>query len=204
MPSDAFRLSDGGIEFIDMASNRIDTAKSRRFTQTMLRKGVHFPVGEVSGNPTARKEYDEGYVLLDADRRLFHLKMVQGRPYVRAVELPEGVRPRHLFITEFRGRQTLALLTDDAHRLYAVTMPGYAVRPVGRVRFDPERESMTIIATLMHWTVGVENGRTERLYAIAADDLSELDTMSRSVEASRMPGLSFTSADDRYVKPRLR
>ena len=133
MPSDAFRLSDGGIEFIDMASNRIDTAKSRRFTQTMLRKGVRFPVGEVSGNPTARKEYDEGYVLLDADRRLFHLKMVQGRPYVRAIELPEGVRPRHLFITEFRGRQTLALLTDDAHRLYAVTMPGYAVRP-GAVR----------------------------------------------------------------------
>ena len=204
MPSDAFRLTNRGIEFIDMASNRIDTAKSRRFTQTMLRKGVRFPVSEVSGNPTARKEYDEGYVLLDADRRLFHLKMVQGRPYVRAVELPEGVRPRHLFITEFRGRQTLALLTDDAHRLYAVTMPGYAVRPVGRVQFDPERESMTIIATLMHWTVGVENGRTERLYAIAADDLSELDSMSRSVGADHMPGLTFTSADDRYVKPRLR
>lgn len=63
---------------------------------------------------------------------------------------------------------------------------------------------MTIIATLMHWTVGVENGHTERLYAIAADDLSELDSMCRSVEVGRMPGLSFTSADDRYVKPRLR
>ncbi|EKC66944.1 hypothetical protein LEA_09554, partial [human gut metagenome] len=75
---------------------------------------------------------------------------------------------------------------------------------VGRVQFDPERESMTIIATLMHWTVGVENGRTERLYAIAADDLSELDSMSRSVGADHMPGLTFTSADDRYVKPRLR
>lgn len=93
MPSDAFRLTNRGIEFIDMASNRIDTAKSRRFTQTMLRKGVRFPVSEVSGNPTARKEYDEGYVLLDADRRLFHLKMVQGRPTCGRSNCPKGCGP---------------------------------------------------------------------------------------------------------------
>ena len=114
MPSDAFRLTERGVEFIDMASNRIDSAKSARFTATMRRKGVRFPVREIAGNPTARKEYDEGYVLLDADGRLFHLKMVQGRPYVRAVELPEGVRLRHLFITEFRSRRMGYALSNSA------------------------------------------------------------------------------------------
>ena len=48
MPSDAFRLTERGIEFIDMASNRIDSAKSARFTATMRRKGMRFPVRERS------------------------------------------------------------------------------------------------------------------------------------------------------------
>lgn len=204
MPSDAFRLTERGIEFIDMASNRIDSAKSARFTATMLRKGVRFPVREIAGNPTARKEYDEGYVLLDADGRLFHLKMVQERPYVRAVELPEGVRLRHLFITEFRSRRMLALMTDERNRLHALLMPGYRVRPVEGVAFDPARESMTIIGTLLNWTLCVADDDTERYYAVSADDLSLLDTMRRTVPWRHIPGLSFTSPADRYVRPRLR
>ena len=38
MPDDAFRLTASGIEFIDMASNTVDTAKSALFTGTMRRK----------------------------------------------------------------------------------------------------------------------------------------------------------------------
>ena len=202
-PSDMFRLKEN-IEFIDMASNTVDTAKSALFTGTMRRKGVRFPVAEISGNPSARKEYDEGYVLLDADRRLFHLKMVQGRPYVRAVGLPEGVRPEHLFITEFHGRRTLALLTDAENRLYAVTMPGYGVRRVGTVEFDPRREAMSIVGTLLNWTVCVEGAAAERYYAVSADDLSQLDTLVFPLSDRHVPGLSFTSATDNYVRPRLR
>ena len=204
MPDDAFRLTASGIEFIDMASNTVDTAKSALFTGTMRRKGVRFPVAEISGNPSARKEYDEGYVLLDADRRLFPLKMVQGRPYVRAVGLPEGVRPEHLFITEFHGRRTLALLTDAENRLYAVTMPGYGVRRVGTVEFDPRHEAMSIVGTLLNWTVCVEGAAAERYYAVSADDLSQLDTLVFPLSDRHVPGLSFTSATDNYVRPRLR
>lgn len=51
----------------------------------MTKKNFRFPAIEIVGNPTVKKEYDEGYLLLDADRRLFHLKQVKGRPYVRAI-----------------------------------------------------------------------------------------------------------------------
>ena len=203
MPADAFRLTDDGIEFIDMAANRVEQQKSARFTEVMRRKGVRFPVTELSGNPTTRKEYDEGYVLLDADRRMFHLKMVQGRPYVRAIALPEGVRPEHLFITEFHNRRTLALLTDDRARLYAVCMPGYEVRRVGEVFYDPLRESISIIGTLLHWTVCVEGASAERCYAVAADGLAQLDTMNYPLSARHLPGLAFTSPKDNYERPRL-
>ena len=203
MPADAFRLTDDGIEFIDMAANRVEQQKSARFTEVMRRKGVRFPVTELSGNPTTRKEYDEGYVLLDADRRMFHLKMVQGRPYVRAIALPEGMRPEHLFITEFHNRRTLALLTDDRARLYAVCMPGYEVRRVGEVFYDPLRESISIIGTLLHWTVCVEGASPVRCSAVAPAGLAQLDTLSYPLSARPLPELAFTSPKDNYVRPRL-
>ena len=204
MPDDVFRITGSGIEFIDMESNSVNREKSDLFTEAMLRKGFRFPATKISGNPTDRKDYDEGYVLLDADRRMFHLKMVQGRPYVRAIALPEGVRPEHLFITEYHSRRTLALLTDDRARLYAVCMPGYEVRRVGGVSYDPERESISIIGTLLHWTVCVEGDSAERCYAVAADNLALLDTLSYPLSGRHLPGLAFTSSQDNYVRPRLR
>lgn len=114
----------------------------------------------------------------------------------------EGVRPEHLFITEFHGRRTLALLTDAENRLYAVTMPGYGVRRVGTVEFDPRREAMSIVGTLLNWTVCVEGAAAERYYAVSADDLSQLDTLVFPLSDRHVPGLSFTSATDNYVRPR--
>lgn len=204
MPSDAFRMTGDGIEFVDMETNRVDMQKSERFSRMLVRKGVHFPVYAFAGNPTARKEYDEGYVLLDADRRLFHFKMVQGRPYVRAIPVPQGVRLEHLFITEFRSRRTLALMTDENHGFYALTMPGYEVCRVEGVVFNPRRESMSIIGTLLDWTICVEDDSSERYYAVSADDLSLLDTLSYPHADRHLPGLVFTASDDKYVRPRIR
>lgn len=73
MPGDVFRLSDR-IEFIDMTTNTILEKKSEIFTQAMKKKGFRFPARCIGGNPTVKKEYDEGYFLTDSDHRLFHLK----------------------------------------------------------------------------------------------------------------------------------
>ncbi len=204
MPDDAFRLTRSGIEFIDMATNRVDAAKSRLFTETMLRKGCRFPVRCIAGNPTTRKEYDEGYVLLDADRRLFHLKMVQGRPYVRAVELPEGLVAEELFLNEFRDRRLLAFLIDSRHAMYVLTLPGYRVQPVEGVRFDPRSESMSLIGTLLDWTIGIESQQGMRYYAVSNEDFSLLGTLDDPAAERRFPGLTFTAPSDCYVTPRLR
>ena len=118
MPGDVFRITDTGIEFVTIASNTIDHEKSSRFTEAMKKKGFVFPALEISGNPTTRKDYDEGYMLLDANRHLFHLKQVKDRPYVRAVDLPAGLELKHLFITEFKNRKTLAFMTDVNNTLY--------------------------------------------------------------------------------------
>ena len=65
MPDDVFRITSKGIEFIDMASNSVKEDKSLQFTEAMTKKEFRFPATEIVGNPTVKKEYDEGYLLLD-------------------------------------------------------------------------------------------------------------------------------------------
>ena len=54
MPDDVFRITSSGIEFVVMATNRIDRGKSDRFTEAMTRKGFRFPALAVAGNPSTK------------------------------------------------------------------------------------------------------------------------------------------------------
>lgn len=201
MPDDAFRITGSGIEFIDMESNSVNREKSNLFTEAMLRKGFRFPATEISGNPTDRKDYDEGYVLLDADGRLFHLKQTRGRPYCRAIELPDSIEARHLFITEFRNRRSLALMTDARNRLYVIDRPDYKARLTAIPHFDPEREAISIIGNMFDWTVCISDDRAERYYALDTDGYSLLDSLVLETGSRTIPGLRFTSPLNRYVIP---
>lgn len=202
MPDDVFRMTEGGIEFIKMSSNTLDEEKSCRYTEALKKKGFVFPAYRVAGNPTARKDYDEGYLLLDNERKLFHLKQMVGRPYVRAVSLPEGVKPEYLFITEFKSRLTLGLLTDTEHRLYVLDAK-YGVTRTGVPSYNPEKESMTVFGNLLDWTVNIKGETNATSYALDAADYSLLKSIDFPVKSSSVPGLHFTSGYDKWVKPRF-
>ncbi|WP_448789800.1 DUF4857 domain-containing protein [Bacteroides graminisolvens] len=212
MPSDVFRFTASGIEFVDMATNRIDADKSARFTDALQKKGFHFPATEIAGNPTTRKDYDEGYVLLDAKGGLFHLKQIKGRPYVRAVQVPDGVKLEHLFITEFKNRKTLAFMTDAKHALYVLTTP-YEVLKVDIPAYDAEKEALTIIGNLFDWTIRVTGLTSDRYFAVNADHYSLISSYTVPTEEESVATkigryilpvrLTFTSELDKFVKPRL-
>ncbi|MDE6857785.1 MAG: DUF4857 domain-containing protein [Alistipes sp.] len=202
MPDDVFRITGSGVEFIRMDDNAIDAGKSRNFTDALLRKGFRFPARSVAGNPTARKEYDEGYLLTDADGRLFHLKQQCGRPYVRAIELPEGCDIRHMFVTEFRDRSLLGFLVDAEGR-FIVLRRSYELIPAQLPPFDPATEGMTIIGNMLDWTVCTRTASADRYTALRADDMTAIDSVEFPVDRRPMPGLYFTSPDDKFVRPRL-
>ncbi len=202
MPGDVFRITHKEIEFIDMESNSVKEKKSKLFTEMLLKKGFHFPAVEIAGNPTTRKDYDEGYVILDAEHHLFHLKQVKGRPYVRAVQLPQSLLLKHLFITEFRNRKTLALMTDVDNQLYVLT-PAYEVIKVGIPSFNPETDYMTILGNMFDWTVRITTAQAENYYAVDANDYSLIRSLKREFDNKYIPGLSFTSYKDKYVMPRF-
>ncbi len=212
MPEDVFRINHR-IEFVDMATNSVNEEKSERFTKALAAKGFEFPARYVEGNPTTHKEYDEGYFLLDKGGKLFHLKQLRGRPYVRHIPLPEGVVVGDIFITEFSDRAFYALLTDTGGGFYVMGNPGYELRKLPVENFNPRTEDIVVIGDMLHWTVKISGSAGERLYAVDARDYLLVDTLSYPSEEStgRKIGrwlfpfeLKFTSYDDGYVFPRLK
>lgn len=90
MPTDLFRIKDR-IEFIDAQSNSVDIAKSEKFANMLVKRGYTFPTQWAKGDCNTRKAYDEGYFMLDANGRLFHMKMVNSQPYIKDTKVSDEI-----------------------------------------------------------------------------------------------------------------
>ena len=203
MSEDVFRITDKGIEFILMENNQLNKEKSDKFTQVLTNKGFKFPAKYIAGDPNTRKDYDEGYLLLDAEGKLFHMKQMRGRPYVRAIEIPEGMDITHLFITEFPNRKTLGFISDAQHKFYVLMAKTYEIIETGVPAYNPNKDELLIIGDMFNWTVSVGTDKEETFYALDANDFSLIQTLAFPVESSNFSIISFTSYKDNYVRPRL-
>ena len=143
--------SDGAIEFVDMATNSINTSRSKRFTDTMKKRGFSFPARDLSANVTSRKQHDEGYLMIDNDGKLFHVKQQAGRPYVAAIKMPGGAEASKVFITEEMNRAILGFVTDADNNLYVIEHDGgYQVLPLPVGKVDPRKESILAMGNLFN------------------------------------------------------
>lgn len=209
MPDDVFRITSKGIQFINMADNLADEKKSKLYTEALQKKGFLFPAQLVSGNPTTRKDYDEGYLLTDKKGDLFHLKQIKGRPFVRKINKPAGLKIKHLFLTEFKSRKYLAFLTDLENKLYVLQAKNYEFQPIPVPSFDPEKERLAIFGNLFDWTINIGKENEELYYAVDAGGFSLLKVMKVAVPEKTpaekigrcLPGITFTSPYNKEVFP---
>lgn len=206
LPDDVFRITEERIEFIDINSNSINEEKSAKFTKAMLKKDFVFPAKIIAGNPTTHKDYDEGYLLLDSENKLYHLKRVVGQPYVRKVDIIEGVELRHIFLTEFRNHTILGFMTDKDNKMYTLSST-YEFDKLPVESFDPTTQYLTIFGNLFDWTIRVADEYGDKYYAVDAVDHSLIKSTEWKPE-SPLTGLlpfelSFTSPKDKMVKARF-
>ena len=203
MSEDVFRITDKGIEFIRMAANEIYEAKSQKFTKALLDKGFSFPSRKIAGNPTTKKDYDEGYLIVDNNGKLFHMKMMQGQPYVRFIELPKDVEIKNLFLTEFRDKKTLGFIQDSQNRFFVLNNKTYQLFNTGVTDCDLNRYDMTIIGNMMDWTMWILKDNSCDFYALDANNYSVIKKMSKPIADISAFGLHFTSPSDKFVYPRF-
>ena len=210
--TDVFRITGEGIEFVDMETNTIDQKKSAAFTKVLRDKGFSFPARVVSGNPSTRKRYDNGYLLVDDALRVYHMKQVRGRPFVRRTDVADSLQIGQIFVTEFADRKSLGFLVDSEKRFYTLGAEDYKLHEIPVGKFGPTRENMMIIGDMFYWTVTIQGAESKRYVAVNARDYSLADEYRPEEKPQAWAEyakylfpfeLSFTSPLDGYVKPRI-
>ena len=124
-PTDLFRFSEKGIEFIDCETNRIDSAKSRLFNNCLQQAGFQPPALHM-WTPSGKTESEAlGYYLIDHKTDLYNLSMDNTIPVVRPLPKPEGKNIRN--ITFSATEDFIALLITEDGMTY-LQLPDFTYR----------------------------------------------------------------------------
>jgi len=210
MPDDIFTFRNG-ITFMDVQQNAIKVNKTAQFQEALKAEGFQGKPLIVAGNPTTQKPYDEGYFLVSEDHQLFHLKMVNGRPFVRNCHIPENIKPQYIQVTEYPARAFYGFMIDKQEQLYLIG-PEYKLQKVPSGSFNPETDNLLIMGSMFYWNMRIYGADHTEYIALNADDLQVVDTLEFRSEISGFATydqwifpiqLKLTSYYDEYVKPRF-
>lgn len=204
MPDDVFRITSSGIEFVVMATNRIDRGKERPFHRGDDPQGL-----PLSGACGGGQSVDAQGVRrrLSAARRFVAVVPPQTGQGASLCPCDRSAR-RGAARTSLRDGVPVAsyagFLTDTENGFHVLSKPSYEIVRVGIAGWNPESESLTVIGNMFDWTVRVTGAGADRYYAVdAGREYRLIDSMVYGSERTPLPGLVFTSYDDGYVKPRF-
>lgn len=174
-PGDVFRL-DHSIEFIDIEKNRVNREKSDLFQQALLKEGFTFPAQWVNGNMNPRKPYDEGYFVLDAQNELFHVKMVNGRPFIRNTNITNTIHVSWFEMLEVADKRFYGFLYDHDGYTYIIGNEGgkYVTQRLDIGSIDIESDQLMVLGNLLYWTVSVTNENGRFYYGLETESLERL------------------------------
>lgn len=165
LPEDVFRIT-WRIEFIDVATNQINEEKSQRFSAALYHNGFSFPSKLIAGIPLPRKSVDEGYLVVDSKDQLFHLKMVEGKPYIRKGIVPEGVKFKFINCVDFKSHAFYAYLFSDQNEVYVLTQDDYQLIRWPVEGIDPTAYSVKIYGDIFNYNLILEGDGLMKIYAL--------------------------------------
>lgn len=210
-PTDVMIL-DNEVRIVDMVTNTERESRSRRFTKMFAEQGFEYPLVDFSANITTRKGYDEGYLMIDAGRGVYHVKQQAGRPYMRKIALPGSVKAKKVFITENVDRRNLGFVVDEENCLYVIESGSYKLTKLPGVAYNPTGDRITIMGNLFNWTIRITNETGSQWYAIDNDDYRLSGRYEYRYETSLLSTiamyifpfeLTFTSVSDCFAYPRI-
>ncbi len=168
MPSDYFRINER-IEFLDASSNRVNKSKSNLFNKALTKEGFSFPAKEISGIPTTRKSCDEGYFITDNNYKLFHLKMIKGKPFVKNIAVPNGVKIENIVCADLKNKEFLAYLFTDKSELYLIKNGNYKLIHFPLDGYDKNEHTMRVMGNIFYRLVTIESKNFVKVYVYNRD-----------------------------------
>ncbi len=168
LPSDLFRIS-WRMEFIDANTNKVNEEKSKKFSATLYHKGFQFPAKQIAGLPTTRKSCDEGYFVVDSKDQLFHIKMIKGEPYIKKVDIPEGLSFKHINCVDPKDKRYYAYFIGNNNGIYILTQDEYKLVKWPINDYVAETNLLKIQSDYFNYTVTVSSDRMQKTYALDKD-----------------------------------
>ena len=175
-PGDVFRIKDK-IEFIDIETNTTNHEKSKHFQEAMLKEDFTFPAQWCVGDMNPRKPYDEGYFILDAKNLLFHVKMVNNRPFVRNTGVGEQIDIERLFTASPADKRFYGFILDKFGQTYIVgnNEGKYLLQALDVPTINSKEDELTIMGNLLYWTVSITTPSEKSAFGLEANSLERLD-----------------------------
>lgn len=212
-PKEAFIPTADGIEIITIATNSVNPTKTARFNSKLKERGFTFPVRYGMANITARKAYDNGYLLIDDLGQVFHMKMQAGRPSVAHVDMPDGEEATYVWVMENMDRLQVGLIATASGKLLAINPEDYSTTPLPLDSFNPNADKLLIVRNLFSWVVKSSNDSVSTWTALDPETFEAFDTYTEhhAVESRQeilqwiFPfTISWTSPTDQWVYPRVK
>ncbi len=210
-PGDVFRLKND-IQFIDVLSNQVNAAKSKEFQDALLKEGFVFPAQWSSGNMNPRKPYDEGYFTLDNRGELYHIKMVNGRPFVRNTHIGEKTNIVHFSMLEVADKRFYGFLFDHAGKVYIVEGDAgkYQLLPLEIEPLNLKKDQLSLMGNMLYWTVSVTTEKGKDYFGLEQESLKRLAEYHvekspdkwEKVSSVLFPFyLTFEDGNSKYIRP---
>lgn len=152
MPTDFFRITDR-MEFVVGESNSIDERKSQMFTTVLNNREFNFPATKIAGIPTTRKSCDEGYLVVDSKDMIYHVKMIEAEPYVKKVEVPEGLTFKHITCVDFSDKKYYAYMISEENEIWILTQDDYEFVKFPFDVLIPETDELRIYGNMFNYTL---------------------------------------------------
>lgn len=149
----------GGLIFENGLTRSRDAAFTKAVETCLSDAGFVFPVAAAWGNPTTKKPHDDGWFLLDAEGRLFHLKQEKGLPLCRNTGLapPSGIR--QMAVTEDPRREFYGYLITGDGGFHLLMQETYGLVTLDLEGFEPDTMGLLFMADMLGRTLTYGNSQ---------------------------------------------
>jgi hypothetical protein len=174
-PGSMFRIGSSGMEFINSENNKIEKEISQEFTKALKEKGFVFPSSGCYGNVDPRKPFDEGYFIVDSEQKIFHLKMVKGKPFVRDTKIRPDTKVRYIKFEENPRKEYYGIMITNNNDFYLVTYDNYKTVKLPFKVENIDDIYFLMVCDMLKRTIIIETG--SKIRCIATDlDYKVIDT----------------------------
>jgi len=146
---DYFRIGKR-MEFVTSITNEVNEEKSQLFTSALQKEGFSFPSKGIYGNPTTKKPFDEGYFVIDNSNKVFHIKMVKGKPFCKNTGIPSSLGIVFISAVEFELREFYGLIITDKNEAYFISYDNYRLIQLPVKDYDHQENTLQVRGDLLY------------------------------------------------------